>query len=295
MAVGKKLRFEIFRRDNFACRYCGKSAMDGAVLEVDHVIPRVDGGADIPTNLVTACDVCNSGKSDTALEAPVVQDVPESLLRPVMPSTPDDDTSPWDVDLPSWVEDVEMDAAIAFSHGWGPGPLSFGEHSVSVAVAIGTGRTRDEIVQASELAGLAHSHDIEPHLPSREEPQEDDLETVEYTAALDVLSRFVPGERWQLIWHARLAAGDYQPTRRELIRAAASVSKRLIEEHGRVTETLTRYLSNLPDGQGSLYLLRATAEWDGIWRGARGHSAWECQQEVLELAVSRALEAEVTV
>lgn len=294
MAVSKKLRFEIFRRDRFACRYCGKSAMDGAVLEVDHVIPRVDGGGDIPTNLVTACDACNSGKSDTALESRAVQDVPEGALRPAIPGA-QDDSSPWDVDLPAWVENLEMDAAIAFSHGWGAGPLSFGEHSVSVVLAIGTGRTRDEIVQASELAGQAHSHDIEPHLPSREEVQEDDFETAEYTAALETLSHFVPGERWQLIWHARLAAGEYQPTRRELIRAAASVAKRLLEEHGRVTETLIRYLDNLPDGQGSLCLLRATAEWDGVWQGAHGHSAWECQQEVLELAVSRALKAEATV
>lgn len=81
MAVGKKLRWEIFRRDNFACRYCGRSINDGAILEVDHVNPRSRRGADVPTNLVTACDACNSGKSDTPLNAPPVEDVPQALFR----------------------------------------------------------------------------------------------------------------------------------------------------------------------------------------------------------------------
>lgn len=44
MAIGKKLRWEVFRRDNFACRYCGRTARDGAVLEVDHVTPRSHRG-----------------------------------------------------------------------------------------------------------------------------------------------------------------------------------------------------------------------------------------------------------
>lgn len=81
MAVGKKLRWEIFRRDNFACRYCGRSIQDGAVLEVDHVHPRSRRGADVPTNLVTACEACNSGKSDTPISAPPVEDVPQEAFR----------------------------------------------------------------------------------------------------------------------------------------------------------------------------------------------------------------------
>ena len=81
MAVGKKLRWEIFRRDNFACRYCGRAAKDGAVLEVDHVKPRSRRGGDIPTNLVTACDACNSGKSDTPISAPPIEDVPQEAFR----------------------------------------------------------------------------------------------------------------------------------------------------------------------------------------------------------------------
>lgn len=81
MAIGKKLRWEIFRRDNFACRYCGRAAVDGAVLEVDHVNPRSRCGEDVPTNLVTACDACNSGKSDTPISAPPIADVPQEAFR----------------------------------------------------------------------------------------------------------------------------------------------------------------------------------------------------------------------
>lgn len=62
MGVSNKLRFEILRRDNYTCRYCGASAPD-ARLEVDHVVPRALGGRDIPANLVTACERCNNGKS----------------------------------------------------------------------------------------------------------------------------------------------------------------------------------------------------------------------------------------
>lgn len=81
MAVSKKLRFEVFRRDNFACRYCGATAKDGAFLEPDHVVPRARGGKDVATNLVTACDACNSGKSDTSLSARPIEDVPQELFR----------------------------------------------------------------------------------------------------------------------------------------------------------------------------------------------------------------------
>ncbi|TDD97587.1 HNH endonuclease [Actinomadura rubrisoli] len=81
MAVSKKLRFEVFRRDGFTCRYCGRTAVDGAVLEPDHVVPRARGGKDVATNLVTACESCNSGKSDTPLESPPIDDVPFDLFR----------------------------------------------------------------------------------------------------------------------------------------------------------------------------------------------------------------------
>lgn len=80
MAVSKRLRFEVLRRDNHACRYCGAAAPD-VKLTVDHVMPTALGGSDDPTNLVTACSGCNSGKSATAPDSPIVADVEADALR----------------------------------------------------------------------------------------------------------------------------------------------------------------------------------------------------------------------
>lgn len=80
MPVSKRLRYEILRRDNHACRYCGAAAPD-AKLTVDHVIPVALGGTDEPSNLVTACEPCNSGKSATPADSPIVADVQADALR----------------------------------------------------------------------------------------------------------------------------------------------------------------------------------------------------------------------
>ncbi|CCW14628.1 HNH endonuclease [Rhodococcus aetherivorans] len=74
MAVSKRLRYEILRRDNHSCRYCGATA-PGVKLTVDHVIPQVLGGSNEPSNLVTACSDCNNGKSATMPDAPTVDDI----------------------------------------------------------------------------------------------------------------------------------------------------------------------------------------------------------------------------
>ena len=64
-----KLRFEVLKRDNFTCVYCGRSSMDGIKLHVDHVKPKSQGGKDTYDNLVAACFECNIGKNDCLLEA----------------------------------------------------------------------------------------------------------------------------------------------------------------------------------------------------------------------------------
>lgn len=66
-AIGKKLRFEVFKRDGFKCQYCGASAPD-VVLHVDHIHPVSKGGDNDLMNLITSCQGCNSGKSDTRLD-----------------------------------------------------------------------------------------------------------------------------------------------------------------------------------------------------------------------------------
>lgn len=74
MAVSRRLRFEILKRDGYACRYCGATAPD-VVLHVDHVTPVSVGGGDEPNNLVTSCADCNAGKGSTMPDDALVEDV----------------------------------------------------------------------------------------------------------------------------------------------------------------------------------------------------------------------------
>ncbi|WP_206301455.1 HNH endonuclease [Streptomyces sp. V2] len=80
MAVSKRLRYEILRRDNHTCRYCGAAAPD-VPLRVDHVTPVALGGRDEPGNLVTACEPCNSGKSSTTADSTTVAAVSDDAIR----------------------------------------------------------------------------------------------------------------------------------------------------------------------------------------------------------------------
>ncbi|MCD8487512.1 HNH endonuclease [Kamptonema cortianum] len=56
-------RREVFRRDRYTCQYCGATKH----LTLDHVIPRSKGGTHTWDNVVTACEKCNSTKSDRLL------------------------------------------------------------------------------------------------------------------------------------------------------------------------------------------------------------------------------------
>jgi 5-methylcytosine-specific restriction endonuclease McrA len=60
-------RENVFRRDAFACQYCGEifSACD---LTFDHVMPRARGGRTDWENIVTCCRPCNDRKRDRTPE-----------------------------------------------------------------------------------------------------------------------------------------------------------------------------------------------------------------------------------
>jgi len=81
MAPSKRTRFEVLRRDDHRCRYCGATAADGARLTVDHVTPTALGGTDDPSNLVAACVDCNAGKTSTNPDGAVVAQVAEDAVR----------------------------------------------------------------------------------------------------------------------------------------------------------------------------------------------------------------------
>lgn len=81
MAVSKRLRYEILRRDDYSCRYCGEHASPEVKLTVDHVLPTALGGTDLADNLVAACGPCNAGKSASNPDAPLVAQVSDDALR----------------------------------------------------------------------------------------------------------------------------------------------------------------------------------------------------------------------
>jgi hypothetical protein len=65
--ISKTVRFEVFKRDLFACQYCGDKAPK-VILHIDHVVPVSKGGDNDILNLVTACASCNGGKSNRQLD-----------------------------------------------------------------------------------------------------------------------------------------------------------------------------------------------------------------------------------
>lgn len=63
-SVRARLAPIVFGRDNHACVYCGANE----ALTIDHIVPRLQGGAHDPSNLTTACRPCNSAKNDRTPE-----------------------------------------------------------------------------------------------------------------------------------------------------------------------------------------------------------------------------------
>lgn len=54
-------RFNIYSRDNNTCQYCGKH-FARVELNLDHVVPRSQGGLSRWDNVVCSCHVCNRRK-----------------------------------------------------------------------------------------------------------------------------------------------------------------------------------------------------------------------------------------
>ena len=64
--ISTRDRFEVFKRDEFTCQYCGRKP-PAAVLHLDHIHPVSQGGSNEVDNLATSCKDCNLGKSDVPL------------------------------------------------------------------------------------------------------------------------------------------------------------------------------------------------------------------------------------
>jgi HNH endonuclease len=59
--VSLTMRFNVLRRDDFRCLYCGRRPPE-VILHIDHVVPWSSGGRTVIDNLRTACADCNLGK-----------------------------------------------------------------------------------------------------------------------------------------------------------------------------------------------------------------------------------------
>jgi len=64
--IDSQVSWNVFRRDNFMCRYCGTEKLP---LTVDHLVRWEDGGPSIEANLVACCRKCNKVRGDTAYAA----------------------------------------------------------------------------------------------------------------------------------------------------------------------------------------------------------------------------------
>lgn len=76
--IGKKLRFDVFKRDSFCCQYCGAKTPN-VVLEIDHILPINSGGNNVIDNLVTSCFDCNRGKGKHELST-----MPKSMIDNIL-------------------------------------------------------------------------------------------------------------------------------------------------------------------------------------------------------------------
>lgn len=167
MAVSKRLRYEILRRDNHACRYCGATAPT-VKLNVDHVIPQALGGSDKPTNLVTACADCNSGKTSSLPNATPVADVEQGALREAIEARRAKEVDRlWRGHMPSTWDEADYwryAAEGAWYHAWviatdgqGPDLDAYNTFLGQRAALEDRGRSEEEILCAAVIAGAAQT------------------------------------------------------------------------------------------------------------------------------------------
>lgn len=63
-------RLEVFNRDNYTCKVCGRNPKeDNIKIHCDHIIPLIKGGTSEFDNLQTLCEDCNYGKGGDVLLA----------------------------------------------------------------------------------------------------------------------------------------------------------------------------------------------------------------------------------
>lgn len=108
MNVSKRVRFEIFKRDGFTCRYCGRKSPQ-VVLELDHIVPISQGGHNDPMNLATSCYDCNRGKSDKMLSEIITGEDPHDRALEILEK--ERQLKEYEIVLEQRIERIENDLA----------------------------------------------------------------------------------------------------------------------------------------------------------------------------------------
>lgn len=197
MAVSKRLRYEILRRDNHACRYCGATA-PGVKLNVDHVIPTSLGGSDKPDNLVTACAECNSGKTSSMPNAEPVADVDQETFRQAANLKQDAERRH---------EAIFVHLYMVWSWAWGktgrlPSDLDryyFGEETQKVLKAGHSARV--DLTEAAYKAGFGNAVDIQSYIALPKDPSAEDKR---FVAGVDAINA------WDGAWES--TSGNEPPS-----------------------------------------------------------------------------------
>ena len=63
--IDQNVSWQVFKRDGYACRYCGKNDVP---LTVDHLVLWEEGGPTTVENLTSACKKCNRTRGNTSYD-----------------------------------------------------------------------------------------------------------------------------------------------------------------------------------------------------------------------------------
>lgn len=80
-----KLRNSIMLRDKGLCQPCLAAGKVAPATEVDHIVPKAEGGSDYPGNLQAICNACHSVKTAFESRGESAQAMPEWLPKPRVP------------------------------------------------------------------------------------------------------------------------------------------------------------------------------------------------------------------
>lgn len=82
--ISQQVSWTVYRRDKYACRYCGN---DATPLTVDHLVTWESGGPSTEDNLVSSCKKCNGARGNLSygewLNSPYYQKVSGNLTPEV--------------------------------------------------------------------------------------------------------------------------------------------------------------------------------------------------------------------